>query len=235
MNLIRNQVDIKRLLQKPNTTHKFSFKKLIAPVLLICVIISTFFIYSAQDSQVEAAPFGLGNDYEQIIALNEKAAKIVPLPVDTIGMTQNGGDKRVVALLIFLQKYHSPMASFPIAKAFVESADKNGFGDKWYLLPAISGMESGFGKVIPYSGKTSSYNGWGWSGGSKKSRWSYFASWEDAARRISAGVAKGYGLQNLTPERMMASYCPPCAKSGGRWAKVVNMYIAEMQGIYKGL
>lgn len=54
-------------------------------------------------------------------------------------------DKRVVILKSFLTDKQSPLASS--SAYFVESADK--YGLDWTLMPAISGMESNFGKNMP--------------------------------------------------------------------------------------
>ncbi len=201
-------------------------------LMICCVIASSFLVMSAKNHKAEAATFGLGNDYNKILELNGRLSNSVPVSIEKISMSHTDGDKRVIALLIFLQKYKSPMASPSVAKAFVDSADKYGFGDRWALLPAISGIESGFGKITPYKHNQLSYNAWGWGG---PGNWVYFNSWEDSADRISKGIAKGYGATNLNPERMMASYCPPCSKSGGLWAKVVIGYMAELNAIYKSL
>jgi hypothetical protein len=183
--------------------------KSISMLLIIISITLSFFMLSAKKNEVEALPFGLNNNYLEIAATNKKFSSIVPVPIETIQTSQEKGDKRVVALLAVLNRYGSPMANVSVARAFISSAEKYGFGDKWFLLPAIAGIESGFGRIIPYHGSKSSFNAWGWGG---PGAWVYFKSWEDAIDRISRGLAKGYGLQNLTPERMMATYCPPCAK-----------------------
>jgi len=240
-NLIEDKVnpailqEIRQKLESKKSA-KFGFKFFFS-ILLILIVLSSLVYFTSIEQKAEAVQFGLGNDYNEIVELNSSIASNVPFSIEPITTSEAKGDKRVVALLIFFEKYKSPMAKTSIAKAFVEGADKNGFGDKWYLLPAISGIESGFGKIIPYHGNTSSYNAWGWSGGSKYGRWSYFSSWEDAALQVSAGIAKGYARTNLIPEKMMASYCPPCAlpQNKGLWAKTVNNYIKEMQQIHSNL
>lgn len=209
------------------------YKKISIAFLVLSIIFTGLVTVVGKSHRAEAATyFGLGNDYNEIIQLNENLSNNVPVPIQSISMTHTTGDKRVVALLLFFQKYNSPMASASVAKAFVDAADQNGFGDKWQLLPAISGIESAFGKITPRKANKPSYNAWGWGG---PGNWHYFTSWEDAAEKISRGIAKGYGATGLVPERMMASYCPPCAKSGGHWAKAVNGYMNELTNIYKSL
>lgn len=210
------------------------FLKKFTTVLMLISVVGTYCIYIGSQNKTEALPFGLDNDYLEIVDMNRKFANTVPIPLESIETANQGGDKRVLALHTFLKKYNSPMSDINIAKAFVEEAEKNGFGNKWWLLPAIAGMESGFGKAIPIIGGKSSFNAWGWSGGCNKvSRWSCFESWEDAITKISRGMAKGYGVQNLEPNQIMARYCPPCASSGGKWAIHVNSFIVEMNRIYK--
>lgn len=203
--------------------------------LVFVSIFTTYFVYRGTLNQAKALPFGLDNDYMEIVELNEKFASTVPLPMESIQTAHEVGDKRVVALYMFLKKYNSPMSDLSVAKAFIENADKNGFGNSWWLLPAIAGIESGFGRVTPTIDSRPSYNAWGWSGGCKSSRWSCFNSWEDAIEKVSSGMAKGYGVQNLEPNRIMAAYCPPCAASGGDWAVHVNSFIVEMNRIYKSI
>ncbi len=218
----------KPILSRLKTLVIFSFA-------IIAVTGGVFSVY-AKKQHVEATSFGLDNDYEKIMQMNDRLANVVPIPIETISLTQTGGDKRVVALLMFLEKYKAPMATPAVAKAFIENADKNGFGDRWMLLPAIAGVESGFGRLIPHKvvkkNTVLSYNAWGWGG---PGNWAYFSSWEDAVEKISRGLANGYGVGNLTPERMMASYCPPCAASGGSWAKGVKGYMADITATYQSL
>lgn len=244
-NLIDHRVDPSKLREirlyfknKHNKTFTTRYRNLcLSLAILVSTIITSTFFYTYNSRPAEAIEFGLGNNYEEVIAMNERFSGNVPLSISSITTSNISGDERVVALLIFLTKYNSPMATPSVAKAFVDSADKYGFGDKWHLLPAIAGIESGFGRLIPYHGNKSSYNAWGWSGGSKYGRWSYFESWEDAINQISKGIANGYKNTNFEPEKMMATYCPPCAlpKNKGIWAKAVNGYIKELQNIHDSL
>jgi hypothetical protein len=230
--LIKIRESIKKNQNKP----KRNFLGLFSAILL-AVFISSFAYFHFESNQAEAVQFGLGNNYEEILRLNEEFANNVPLSIDSISVANRQGDKRVVALLLFLQKYSSPMATPSVAQAFIDHADKNGFGDKWEILPAIAGIESAFGRLIPRTADKLSYNAWGWSGGSKYGRWSYFDSWEDAVAKVSAGLAKGYSRTGYDPMKMMASYCPPCARpeNNAIWARTVKRFIAEMNEIYKSL
>lgn len=76
-------------------------------------------------------------------------------------------DTRVEILRNFLKKYNSPLV--PYTQEFVDAADS--YGVDWRLVPAITGVESTFGKQIPKG----SFNAYGWNNGAWK-----FSSWEDS-------------------------------------------------------
>ncbi len=93
-----------------------------------------------------------------------------------------GDDSRVKILKAFLAKQDSPLTSF--APKFVEYADV--FNLDWKLVAAISGLESTFGKEIPYN----SYNGWGW--GIYGNNVIYFSSWDEGIKTVSEGLRENY-------------------------------------------
>ncbi|HOU76403.1 MAG TPA: hypothetical protein PK957_04815 [Candidatus Dojkabacteria bacterium] len=125
-------------------------------------------------------------------------------------------DSRVLAIEMLLQQFNSPM--LPYAEVFVREADKN--GNDWRLLVSISGVESGFGRVIPKN----TFNGWGWKGG-PNGTFSQFDSWEHAITYITNRLAEGYG-KNITPIKMESTYCPPCGATGMHvWAREVETYM----------
>ena len=76
-------------------------------------------------------------------------------------------DPRVTQLKRFLESYGSPLA--PFAKNFIDSADR--YQIDWRLVPAITGVESTFGKRIPFN----SFNAYGWANGVY-----FFNSWEQS-------------------------------------------------------
>lgn len=128
-------------------------------------------------------------------------------------------DTRVIALHLFLIDYNSPMA--PYAAVFVEAADQAGLD--WRLLPAIAGVESAFGRIIP----TNSYNAWGWKGAANGD-FSSFSSWEEAIRYITAQIAIGYGT-DIDVFVMEPTYCPPCGLNPAHsWANGVSRYMNEI-------
>ena len=91
-------------------------------------------------------------------------------------------DSRVKILEEYLEQFNSPL--IPYASDFVEIADK--YNLDWKLVVSISGVESTFGKHMPYN----SYNGWGW--GIYGNNIIYFSSWEDGIETVSRGLRENY-------------------------------------------
>ena len=81
-------------------------------------------------------------------------------------------DNRANQLQSFLTARKSPLA--PHSARIVDIADK--YGLDWKLLVAISGVESGFGRVMPLN----SFNAYGWSNGLTR-----FESWENSIEHVS--------------------------------------------------
>lgn len=100
-------------------------------------------------------------------------------------------DNRAKILKKFLQFYNSPLADN--AETFVKQADANNLD--WRLVASISGVESTFGKQIPYN----SYNAWGW--GIYGNNMIYFTSFDEAIETISKALRENYidkwGAQNV--------------------------------------
>jgi len=95
-------------------------------------------------------------------------------------------DSRIVRLGSYLKEYNSPLA--PYAAKFVNSADK--YGVDWRLLVAISGNESGFGRVYVRG----SHNAYGWGGG-----YIYFKSWEEGIETINRKIYEDYYKRGKSP------------------------------------
>src|SRR3990167_6131786 len=104
------------------------------------------------------------------------SAALLKLPV------QKETDSRTRILREFLKQYNSPLV--PFAQDFVSIADK--YSLDWKLVAAISGVESTFGKQIPYE----SYNGWGW--GIYGTNMIRFASWTEGIETVSEGLRTNY-------------------------------------------
>ena len=91
-------------------------------------------------------------------------------------------DVRVKILKEFLEKYSSPLALY--ANDFIKYADE--YDIDWKLVAAISGVESTFGREIPYE----SFNGWGW--GIYGDNIIRFSSWTEGIQTVSQGLKENY-------------------------------------------
>lgn len=106
-------------------------------------------------------------------------------------------DYRVENLRKFLQKYDSPLAAY--AQDFVTYADDNGLD--YRLVASISGVESTFGKRIPFN----SYNAYGWANGKFS-----FNSWPESIGIVSETLKLKYidkGAVSIT--QIARRYAPP--------------------------
>ena len=122
-------------------------------------------------------------------------------------------DNRVEKLRAFLQSYNSPLADF--SSVFIKTADK--YCLDWKLVPAISGVESTFGKAIPYN----SYNAYGWANGEY-----YFASWEDSIEIVSRTLRANYYNRGVdTVEKIAPIYAPP----SNTWGRNVRFFMDKLE------
>ena len=115
------------------------------------------------------------NAFAAEISAGSSAALLKPI-------TENAPDSRVKILKEFLGQYDSPLV--PYALDFVEIADK--YNLDWKLVPAISGIESTFGREIPFE----SFNGWGW--GIYGNNVIRFSSWKEGIETVSQGLRTNY-------------------------------------------
>lgn len=131
---------------------------------ILGVILTLILIFSITGTNVFAAEISAGSS----------AALLKPVAKEH--------DSRVAILREFLGQYNSPLV--PFAADFVEIADK--YNLDWKLVAAISGVESTFGKQIPYS----SFNGWGW--GIYGDNMIRFSSWTEGIETVSEGLRTNY-------------------------------------------
>jgi len=123
-------------------------------------------------------------------------------------------DLRIKQLELALKYYKSPLADY--SADFVQMADK--YGIDWRLLPAISGVESTFGKH--YIAGT--FNAYGWGGGTIR-----FESWKDSIEKVSKALSEKYYGRGLdTPYKIAPVYCPPSKV----WAGNVTFFMEKMEG-----
>lgn len=130
-------------------------------------------------------------------------------------------DERIAKLKNFLASYNSPLAKY--ANNFVEAADK--YGIDWKLVPAITGVESTFGKNIP----ANSYNAYGWANGTF-----YFQSWEQSIDHVSKTLKEKYVDRGLdTPYKMGPVYAPPSKAWAGKVVFFMNRldFFGELESL----
>ncbi len=124
-------------------------------------------------------------------------------------------DTRVKILRNFLKRYNSPLV--PYTQEFVDAADS--YGVDWRLLPAITGVESTFGKQIP----ASSFNAYGWNNGDFK-----FTSWEDSIWYVTSQLRVRYLDRGATTIPQIGRiYAPPSPF----WAGKVIFFMAKIEAV----
>ena len=146
------------------------------------------------------------------VLANETAGGSAEIRMDLKEIKTYLNDKRVKRLAEFLQKENSPLADK--AENFVKMADI--YQLDWRLVPAITGVESSFGKQIPYL----SYNAYGWANGTCK-----FSSWDESIETVSRTLAEKYLAKGLTtPEKIAPVYAPPSTT----WAMKVKLFMSQI-------
>jgi len=125
-------------------------------------------------------------------------------------------DNRATVLREYLEEKKSPLA--PYAQVFIENADK--YNLDWRLVASIAGLESSFGKHIPYD----SYNGWGW--GVYGTNVKRFNSWNDGIETISKGLSENY----LTKGQYSDPYIiGPKYAASPTWAVRVTYFMNQIE------
>jgi hypothetical protein len=128
----------------------------------------------------------------------------------------NPEDGRAEKLSRFLGFYGSPIA--PSAEAFIQEADR--FGLDWRLVAAIAGVESTFGKHVPYG----SHNAWGWGIPTGAKSGIAFRSWEEGIARVSEGLrSRYYNRGAVTVEQVGRIYA-----ASPHWASRVRFFLAKI-------
>jgi hypothetical protein len=163
-------------------------------IFTIFIIAIVFYLFSAADVSAEVSVAG-GSA--------------------TLKKSQVKSDYRIEILRAYLTKHNSPLAEY--ADELVESADK--YNIDWRLVPAISGVESTFGKRIPYN----SFNAYGWANGAYN-----FKSWEDSIEIVSKTLREKYidkGAPSIS--KIARRYAPPSST----WARNVKFFMRKIDSL----
>jgi hypothetical protein len=118
-------------------------------------------------------------------------------------------DDRKMKLVRYLQRSNSPLLGY--IDDIITSADL--YDVDWTLVTAISGVESGFCRQIPYN----SYNCWGWKNGEHA-----FENYKSAIYEVTRVLRLNYMNKGLTtPELISPIYAPPSTT----WASKVRYFM----------
>lgn len=121
-------------------------------------------------------------------------------------------DYRVYSLRKFLAKHNSPLT--PYSLDLIKTADY--YGLDYRMVPAISGVESTFGKRIPVN----SYNAYGWAGGNYR-----FDSWPNSIKIVSKTLRENYINKGATSISKIARiYAPPSTT----WGTKVKYFVTKI-------
>jgi hypothetical protein len=166
--------------------------------ILISFILSLFLITTA-DIQVSADILVA----EHSATLNQKA---------------ESEDYRIKILKDFFVGYNSPLALY--AEVFIQAADENELD--WRLIPAITGVESTFGKNIPHN----SFNAYGWANGVYT-----FRSWEESIFIVADKLRDNYIDKGaITISQIGRIYAPPSLT----WAYKVKLFMNKIDPLPLG-
>lgn len=106
----------------------------------------------------------------------------------TLALPARAFDERIVKLGLVLEKYNSPMLGSE--QALIGFAESNGLD--WRILAAIAGVESSFGKRMPYQ-CTNPY-GWGITGNGNRLCFEDFVA---ATKAVGEGLGNRYNTDSV--------------------------------------
>jgi len=169
-------------------------------ILLFAALTIIYFIFSLRNI---VKPASYVPRVQTVYAQQIATSSAVPLQ----------SDKRISILENFLKGKDSPLASY--SEFFIETADK--YGLDWTLMPAISGMESSFGKTMPEG----SNNPFGLGGGNLMRFPTLYSAIEFEGKLLS----KKYKL--AANHAIGSIYCPKY-ECNQNWAVIVTNFSEEI-------
>ena len=179
-----------------------------AGLLLLALLFLYYIIFVSPDVKIKSPiPEHYTPQYLSVRAQER------PAPTQTPS-SECAEEKRVCLLTKFLTSKNSPLTAY--AKLFVQLADEKGLD--WTLMPAISGIESSFGKQTIEG----SHNPFGLGG----DNFMHFESWEDAIRFEAALLSKHYRWNIARGIQM--KYCPDSDNCNREWPTVVSNFSEEI-------
>lgn len=164
------------------------------------ILIISAFIFVVAGISPQALTYAQSKTAETSAALVAKPGEMIP-------------DQRVRNLRNYLRYNNSPLEDY--SSDFVRLADK--YNIDWRLVPAITGVESTFGKFIPQG----SYNAYGWANGNY-----YFTSWPESIEIVTKTLRENYFNRGAdTVEEIAPIYAPPSQT----WASKVRFFIGSIE------
>ncbi len=145
---------------------------------------------------------------------NVSASSYVAEQSARLKVNKNGSDPdyRIYKLKNFFKAHNSPLVDY--SQNMIQSADK--YGLDWRFVPAITGVESTFGKNIPLN----SYNAYGWANGAY-----YFNSWEESIEVVSKTLKEKYIDRGAVSINQIARRYAPPSKT---WAWKVQYFMNKI-------
>ena len=130
-----------------------------------------------------------------------------------VSRTKTETDYREEILRNYLEGHNSPLSEY--SGVFISLADK--YNLDWRLVPAITGVESTFGKRIPFD----SYNAYGWANGAYS-----FESWDESIEVVSSALRNKYIDRGAVSINDIArKYAPPSET----WAGNVKFFMNKIE------
>jgi len=126
------------------------------------------------------------------------------MPSNKLNEKEISNDLRVMRLRSFFKSKNSPLTNY--AGSFIYWSDH--YDLDWRLIPAITGVESGFGKHMPKN----SFNAYGWANGNYK-----FSSWGNSIEQVSKTLREKYydkGADDIV--KIARRYAPPSVTWTGK-------------------
>lgn len=169
-------------------------------IKLPIILIISAFIFIIAGTNPHSLIYAQSETAEASAVLATKPGEVMP-------------DQRIRDLKNYLRYHNSPLEDY--SSDFVWLADK--YNIDWKLVPAITGVESTFGKFIPQG----SYNAYGWANGNY-----YFSSWPESIEIVSKTLREKYFDRGAdTVEEIAPIYAPP----SNTWAGKVQYFMAEIE------
>jgi hypothetical protein len=142
-------------------------KRIVSTIFFLTLVVFATLVQPAHAQQIAGQ------------SANLEVTQVKPLSLSTVNNEDMEIKRRVIKAVLQKEKYNSPLADN--ADDFIQACTT--YELNCYLLPAIAGVESTFGKAI----LPGSYNPFGWAGG-----YYMFTSWSEAIETVGSKLRSNY-------------------------------------------